>query len=170
MLSALPSFLGAAGAMMLVVSLGLAALESKSAPANPYWSVSSKGDRYPSPELKQTERATVSTVELVGLSETVVILRDREGRLLYRSDPVSNTTLVMRDVDLPVVTVRETTGAPVVRQRVPEQTTTDEPSRDKGQPIPAGCQSAVSSLANKELARNPGLCLADAGRTISSAL
>lgn len=99
--------------------------------------------------------STVATVELVGVSGTTIILRDRGGSVLFRSDPVTNTTVVARDVDLPVVTVKERSDSPVA----PLPPSPAKPRR----PAMAGCDGLVSALVDSDANRLPGLCLADGG-------
>lgn len=119
-----------------------------------------KTDRLHVPAVA-AERSTVSTVEVVGISHARVVLRDRNGVVLYQSDPLTNTTLVAKNVDLPVVTLKENVGSPVVQQPV-EKREGNEPPTTKGRKsrMP-GCEGAVSPLANRDgPQQGPGLCLA----------
>ena len=106
----------------------------------------------------------VTSVELVGLSETTVILKDRSGHVLYRSDPQTNTTVVARDADIPVltVTVKEKDDSSVVPEPV-KRIETKDPAAPRGRKLPIGCESMVSTLAQSDLPRTPSLCLAQAG-------
>src|SRR3954453_23874614 len=118
-----------------------------------------RGDRVAAP-LAAKERALVSSVELVGVSNATVILRDRSGAILFRSDPLTNTTLVTKDADLPVVTLKEQGTSPVVQRPIPsrEGSETQPPPRSKTPP--PGCEAPLSPLASRSLAnRMPGLCL-----------
>jgi hypothetical protein len=54
--------------------------------------------------------SVVSHVELIGPKGTVVEFRDPKGRLVYRSDPVSNTTMVAKNTIIPSFTVLERAG------------------------------------------------------------
>lgn len=54
--------------------------------------------------------AVVSHVELIGPKGAVVEFRDPAGNLVYRSDPVNNTTVVSKNVIIPSFTVRERAG------------------------------------------------------------
>ena len=65
-----------------------------------------KGDRLAAP--RANVRSRVAVVEVVGVSDTAIVYRDREGRVLFRTDPVANVTVITKDVELPEVTVRET--------------------------------------------------------------
>ena len=68
---------------------------------------SRKGDR-----LALTHRASggapmIAAVEFVGLRDIAIVYRDRDGKVLFQRDPLSNTTVVARDVVLPEATVRD---------------------------------------------------------------
>ena len=67
-----------------------------------------KGDRLRDvrPAAEQ-DLATVAIVEVVGVRDTAIVYRDRGGRVLFRTDPVANVTVIARNVRLPQVTVRE---------------------------------------------------------------
>ena len=79
-----------------------------------------KGDR--SPIVQPIPRPTaVSSIELVGVSQTTVILRDRFGQVLYRSDPLTNTTVASKDADIPSITVKEAPQSPTVTRSAPER-------------------------------------------------
>ena len=54
--------------------------------------------------------AVVTHVELIGPKGTVVEFRDPKGQLVYRSDPVTNTTMVAKNTVIPSFTVLERPG------------------------------------------------------------
>ena len=54
--------------------------------------------------------SVVSHVELIGPKGTVVEFRDPQGRLVFRSDPVTNTTVVAKNTVIPSFTVVERAG------------------------------------------------------------
>ena len=54
--------------------------------------------------------AVVTHVELIGPKGTVVEFRDPQGHIVFRSDPVSNTTVVAKNTVIPSFTVRERPG------------------------------------------------------------
>jgi hypothetical protein len=54
--------------------------------------------------------SVVSHVELIGPKGTIVEFRDPQGRLVYRSDPVTNTTMVAKNTIIPSFTVVERAG------------------------------------------------------------
>ena len=45
--------------------------------------------------------ARIATVEVVGLRDAAIVYRDRDGRELLRTDPVSNVTIVTKGLQLP---------------------------------------------------------------------
>jgi hypothetical protein len=136
-------------------------------------SVTGKGDRLSVPRPAPRERSTISIVEIVGLSEATVIMRDRDGTVLYRSDPQSNTTVVAKGTDLPIVTLKEAPAAPGAQQAPsalepssvqglsPKREGQDSPSGER-RPRTIGCETAVSPLARGDTQRVPGRCLAQA--------
>lgn len=159
----LPTHLvGVAGAIFLAASLvpdspvssPLKAAQSPDAP------VQSKGDRLPQAS-SSIERRTVSTVELVGVSRTTVILRDDKGDILFRSDPLTNTTIVARDVELPVITLKQEEKSPVGTLDPAERREGNQPAAPTGRkPKTLGCEGAVSPLAKGHTGL-PSLCLAE---------
>ncbi|NIX76806.1 hypothetical protein [Microvirga terricola] len=124
-----------------------------------------KGDRIAEPAPSR-ERASVSAVELVGVSHAIVILRDASGAVLYRSDPQAGTTILAKNTELPVVTLKEqakgpATQHPVIRKEGNEAPlpAPSKPSRDF-----VGCVGDVSSLVSASARRGPSLCLAQSER------
>jgi hypothetical protein len=159
----LPTHLvGAAGAIFLAASLIPGAPVSsplKDVQSTGMATSGTKGDRL-AQAAGLAERITVSTVELVGVSRTTVILRDRDGNILFQSDPVSNTTVVARDVDLPVITLKQEERSPV-RFLDPAQHRegNQPPAATERKPKTLGCEGAVSPLAKGHTGL-PALCLA----------
>jgi hypothetical protein len=122
-------------------------------------SASAKGDRVAGP-VQASNLATVSTVELIGISQATVILRDRDGMVLYKSDPQSGVTTYARNTDLPVVTLKEETRAPA-QHPVSRQEGNEAPREPKQKSRnPIGCVGDVSPLAKASANRMPSLCLA----------
>src|SRR5437867_9517510 len=66
-----------------------------------------KTDRLMTARVAAGQRPAITAVEVVGLRDTAIIYRDREGRVLFRTDPLSNATLVAKDVILPEITIRD---------------------------------------------------------------
>jgi hypothetical protein len=119
-----------------------------------------KGNRMMTP-VPSTNPATVSIVELVGVEQATVILRDRDGKVLYKSDPLSGTTIYARDTNLPVVTLKENVRAPATQHPVSQREGTEAPREQKPKTRkPVGCLGDVSPLAKASADRMPSLCLA----------
>src|SRR5215213_1407587 len=153
--------IGLTGAAFLIGSLAPVALESRERPASAVVSV--KGDRLLVPSAEGALPSTVSMIEVVGLSEAAVVFKDRNGQVLFHSDPLTNTTVVAKNVDLPVVTIKEQPSAPampVVQQPEPKREGGDPATVQPRRPKPVGCEAPVSALARSEASRVPGLCLA----------
>jgi hypothetical protein len=110
-----------------------------------------KSDRVSAPRATVGDR-TVSTVEVIGVHDAAIVYRDRDGRVLFQTEPLTNVTVISKGVVLPQVTVRETprsTPAPVVVPRKLEATPA----------IPVGCDPVASPIAEPALARVTGRCL-----------
>ena len=157
-----PAFVfGLTGAAFLIGSLAPVALESRERPAGP--AIAVKGDRLPIPRASSNRPSTVSIIEVVGLSQATVVFRDRDGQVLYRSDPLTNTTDVAKNVDLPVVTLQEhpvAPATPVVQQPELKREGGDPPAVQPRRTKQVGCEAPVSALARTDASRVPGLCLA----------
>ena len=111
-----------------------------------------KADRIASPQANARGDRTVVTVEVVGVRDAAIVYRDRDGRVLFQTDPVSNVTVISKGFVLPQVTVRETprsTPAPIM-----------VPHNIEAVPaIPVGCDPVASPIAEPALARVTGRCL-----------
>jgi len=116
-----------------------------------------KSDRMAAP-APAIERKSVSVVELVGVSQVKLVLKDAQGNVLFASDPQSNTTYFSKDTDLPVVTLKEENGSSVTSRPVTRQSgdNSDAPKR-RGQPH--GCIGAVSPLAQAGKEAAASLCV-----------
>lgn len=123
--------------------------------------VSSKGDRLASVQPAETSE-NISIVEIVGLAEATVILRGRNGEVLYRSDPRSGITTIAKNTDMPVLTLKEDMQGPAVQHpAAPTSQSGEEPRKTKRQ-TPVGCMGDVSPLVSASANRSPSLCLASA--------
>ena len=100
---------------------------------------SGKADRLVANAPAMSGGKRVAIVEVVGLRETAIVYRDRDGRMLFSTDPVANMTVVTKNLELPEVTVRETAQSEVERLPVEK---TRSPAGDK--PMPQGCESGLS--------------------------
>jgi hypothetical protein len=127
-----------------------------------------KADRAAAP-LPGSARTSVAVVELVGVAQATVILRDRDGELLYRSDPDAGTTTLAKNTDLPVVTLKAETQSPVVQHPVTRREGSEMPAQDqkKKRRNPVGCVGDLSSLVHSSAERSPSLCLALLDRSLS---
>jgi hypothetical protein len=76
-----------------------------------------KADALPASKIS-TQRIPIKTVEVVGIRNAAIVYRDREGNILFRTDPVANVTVVSKNVDLPEVTIRDTATTEVKRMSV----------------------------------------------------
>ena len=154
--------IGFTGAAFLIGSLAPVALESRERAAAPALAAVVKGDRLPVvPSVSR--RATVSTIEVVGAREVTIVFKDRDGQVLFRSDPLANSTIIAKDVDLPVITLKEepaASTAPVVQRPPPRQEGGDPPPAQPRRSKQIGCEAPVSALARSDASRVPGLCLA----------
>jgi hypothetical protein len=123
-----------------------------------------KGDRLPAPK-RETQRS-ISSVEVVGLGNVAVVYRDRDGNILFRTDPLTNVTIVTAGVALPKVTIRNSDHAPP--QRLPLKRAADPQS---GTAMPVGCEPAISTMSDRALARIPARCVSsvDYGRKVALA-
>lgn len=124
----------------------------------------------------------IATVEVVGVRDAAIVYRDRDGRLLYRSDPLNNATLITKGVVLPEVTVREAPGRTVqpVSTTVPTKLAPAEsvdrhqsPGTPKGEArrtrIPEGCDAAASPIAAPQMAHILSKCLVAAPSSVKVA-
>jgi hypothetical protein len=122
-----------------------------------------KSDRLIATQAARKEARTISAVEVVGIRDAAIIYRDRDGRVLYKSDPLSNATLVMKGVVLPEVTVRDTAGSAV--RSVTNPTVDNKPasiapqSNERRPRIPEGCDAAASPIAAPQLSHILSKCL-----------
>jgi hypothetical protein len=129
---------------------------------------SAKADRLQAPVAAQ-DRLTVSVVEVVGVSRATVILRDRNGQVLYSADPDGGTTTFAKDTDLPVITLREEDRGSTVQQhpaarREGNEAPSTTPQKRRN---PVGCLGDVSPLARASADRSPSLCLALLDQSLS---
>jgi len=128
-----------------------------------------KGDRISTAGHQGVRERKISTVEVVGLEQAAVIYRDRDGRVLFHTDPVGNATVVVRGVMLPELTVRESnrTAVQPVIVNTPQPVTTEPPRINMPEPaarnkpkLPDGCEPMVSPLSGSGVTGIPGRCVA----------
>jgi hypothetical protein len=105
--------------------------------------------------------ASIATVEVIGVRDAAIVTRDRDGRELFRTDPLNNVTIVTKNLNLPEVTVRQHNGS-VIRP-VPVEVIPAQPARDRkprGPKVPLGCEPSFSVVAAPSLAHHTGRCMA----------
>ncbi len=113
-----------------------------------------KADAMPAVTNSQAPKR-ITTVEVVGVEDAAIVYRDRDGNVLFKTDPLSNVTVVTKGVVLPEVTIRELADSNV--QVVPL-----EGIRPVLSPtVPSdGCESAVTAYtAGETLARQSSRCI-----------
>jgi hypothetical protein len=115
---------------------------------------SAKGNRLVAPR-REDSRSGIAAVEIVGLRDTAIVYRDREGRLLFRNDPATNTTVVAKNVVLPEVTVRDHNGGAVR----PTPVGIEVPQNTRPPKLPMGCDPAFGPLADPSVRVLTGRCL-----------
>jgi hypothetical protein len=127
---------------------------------------SHKGDRL-APPTASGRKVVVSAIEVVGARRTSIVYRDRDGYVLFRSDPLRHVTLAVKNAVLPQVTIRDDQNTRVAPQNIhvaPRNTrvapVSDPDAASDPGPLAPGCDSAVSPLAAPLLARKPSRCLA----------
>jgi hypothetical protein len=114
-----------------------------------------KTDSLPVPVTPQL-RTEIKSVEVVGVRDAAIVYRDRNGNVLFRTDPVANVTVVAKNVDLPEVTIRDTATTKVERMSV-ERSTPLPPTP------PHGCESSFARPSPEPLTQISSRCLAQIG-------
>jgi hypothetical protein len=160
----------AAGALLAAAlgSAGFSPLDHEHAASAPTQNAqinrNSKSDAMPKVANTETPRR-ITTVEVVGVEDAAIVYRDRDGNILFKTDPVSNVTVVTKGVVLPEVTIRELADSAV--QVVPL-----EGVRPVLSPTAPGdgCESSVTAhTAGEALARVPSRCITGLGNPFNFA-
>lgn len=99
-------------------------------------------------------RRVVTAIEVIGVDDMSIVYRDRDGNILYRTDPVTNVTVIAKGVKLPEITVRQGERSPATPVPV------TVPDAGKPAKLPIGCEPAASPIAAPELSHLTGRCLA----------
>lgn len=149
--------IGMAGATLLLGSLAPVAIEAR----HPNPAALAKGDRL-APSRPASERASVATIEIVGASRATVVFKGRDGTVLYRADPLEGTTLIAKNADPPLTSLKEEPIRPVVERPRPSREGSNPPPRNGRKPNTVGCETALSTLVEPKASRMPRLCLAQA--------
>jgi hypothetical protein len=111
-----------------------------------------KADRIAVPRTNIGSDRKVVTVEVIGVQDAAIVYRDRDGRVLFRTDPLANVTVISKGFVLPQVTVRETPRSTPVPILVPH-------NLDAAPAIPVGCDPVAAPYVEPALARVIGRCL-----------
>jgi len=116
-----------------------------------------KAERLPAnaPALPGEKR--VAVVEVVGVRDAAIVYRDRDGRLLFSTDPVANVTVVAKNLMLPEVTVRDSAESQV--ERVPIEKTRS-PNGDRS-PLREGCETGLSPDISPTFPVTKGRCVVE---------
>ena len=122
-----------------------------------------KADRGAAPRAV-TAPLQIATVEVVGLRDAAIVYRDREGRELFRTDPLNNITIITKGLQLPEVTVRQDSSSAVkpvpVRDLQEQARDRTKPTRSRTPKVPLGCEPSFSPVAAPSLAHHTGRCMA----------
>ncbi|HZS65019.1 MAG TPA: hypothetical protein VFA53_11070 [Xanthobacteraceae bacterium] len=129
---------------------------------------SSKQNRLSSHKSTAQDAPGVALVEVIGLRGAAVVYRSRDGRELFRTDPLRNTTIVAKGRALPEVTIRDSeTSAvrifPAPAASTPAGSPAPAVAKEKLPAMPEGCDPAFSPLAGSPAANYNGRCLAANG-------
>jgi hypothetical protein len=112
-----------------------------------------KHDRLALPPNYHHPKRTVATVEVIGVHDTAIVYRDRDGSVLFRTDPVSNVTVISKGFLAPQLTLRDTPQSKSTPMVAPHDDHTTPAA------IPVGCEPVASPYVQPGLARIVGRCL-----------
>ena len=129
---------------------------------------SRKGDRLAASRPAGNPNQAIATVEVLGQHDAAILYRDRDGRVLFRTDPQSNVTVIAKGVFLPKVTIREPNeparepSRPVRElgrgvDRAPARVPEAAPERK----LLDGCDPSFSPVAAPTLSHITGRCIAE---------
>jgi len=113
-----------------------------------------KGDRLALPAHQQQTKRSVAIVEVVGVHDAAIVYRDRDGQVLFSTDPVSNVTVISKGFVVPQLTLRDTPQSKPRPMVAPHQDLKVTPAA-----IPVGCEPVASPFVEPGLARIVGRCL-----------
>lgn len=149
----------AAGTLLTTALLGAdissRALEnSASATQSAQINRGNKGDSLPK-SANAGEKRRITSVEVVGVEDAAIVYRDRDGNVLFKTDPVSNVTVVAKGVVLPEVTIRELADSTVQVVPLEGLRPTLSPT------VPGdGCETSVPAYTGSSEASNkPSRCI-----------
>lgn len=139
------------GEQLISMQRADAAILPAKAEAGPSVDRTGKADKLPVLAGDST-RTKIKSVEVIGLTDASIVYRDRDGNILFRTDPLANVTVVSKNVELPEVTIRESEEAQV--ERIP----VEEAAPDTR---PHGCESAFARPAPESLTRMSSRCVTE---------
>lgn len=115
-----------------------------------------KGDRLVSARPSAEPLEKITAVEVIGVRDVAIIYRNRTGEVVFFTDPVNNVTAVVKGVELPEVTIRETLQRAI--QKVPVE---DLRGTERQRTLHPGCLSEASPTFTPALSRRAARCVAD---------
>jgi hypothetical protein len=117
---------------------------------------SHKGSLLVRPFGRSGAEIPIVEVEVNGRLDAAITLRDRDGQVLYRADPVSHVTTVAK---------RATSArtAPVAPDTEPESTA---PKASPETTMPDGCEGAFSPYAAPRMAHVIGRCISSLPQSV----
>jgi hypothetical protein len=122
---------------------------------------STKAARLPTNNLAPMAPKRIAVVEVVGIHDAAIVYRDREGKVLFSTDPVANVTMVSKNLALPEVTVRDSKEAEV--ERVPIENMRSPEGKEA--PPTQGCESGLSPDISPTVPVTKGRCVVELQRT-----
>ncbi len=154
----LPSPTELAGALRASVSVPAPALAGTPASSINRQAKSDRG----APARATPTTASIATVEVIGLRDAAIVYRDRDGRELFRTDPLNNVTVVTKGLQLPEITVRQDNSSvvrPIPVNEIQEQVRERKPV-PRERKVPMGCEPSFSPVAAPSLGHHTGRCVA----------
>jgi hypothetical protein len=120
---------------------------------------SSKVDRAPLNLGNDQElQKSIVTVEVVGVHDTAVVYKDRDGQVLFSTDPVSNVTIVAKNLTLPEVTIRDSNDSTI--DQIPLERTKPLKPRNL---LKSGCESGLGTDVDPAEMIGAARCVAQVG-------
>jgi hypothetical protein len=117
---------------------------------------SHKGSLLAHPFGRSGTEIPIVEVEVNGRLDAAITLRDRDGQVLYRADPVNHVTTVAKRA-----TSARTVSAPPATE--PESTT---PKASPESAMPDGCEGAFSPYAAPRMAHVIGRCISSLPQSV----
>jgi hypothetical protein len=108
-----------------------------------------KGDRLTPPVAADAADSAFASVEVAGRFDSAVIIRDKDGRLLYSADPVSQTTVIAKRM------MTRERSSPVENLEPADPKRAVSPHGE----MPDGCEGAFSPYAAPRMAHIIGRCI-----------